>query len=77
MIDASHAKQDMEVVSHIINNLPKEYSEVVTTIEGINNLTLADINAKLQAFYKLRLKDKKPGEIALLAHIDGSEGNRQ
>ena len=47
MIDASYAKQDMEVVLHIINNLQKEYSEVVTTIEGINKLTLVDVKAKL------------------------------
>ena len=68
VIDASYAKQDMEVVLHIINNLPKEYPEVVTTIEGINDLTLADVKAKLQVFYKCRLKDDKPGEIALPVH---------
>lgn len=47
VIDASNANQDMEVVSHIINKLPKECLEVVTTIEGIDDLTLSNIMAKL------------------------------
>ena len=66
-INASFANQDMELIAHIMKSLPKEYSEVITTIEGIHDLTLKDM-AKLQAFYKCRLKDKKPGEIALLAY---------
>ena len=46
-IDASYAKQDMELIAHIMNSLPKEYSEVITTIEGSDDTTLDDVKAKL------------------------------
>ena len=59
IIDASYAKQDMELVAHILNSLPKEYSEVVTNIEGSDDLTLADVKAKLRSFYQRRMKEEK------------------
>ena len=68
VIDASYEKQDMEVVSHILNSLPIEYSEVVTSIEGSDNLELADVKAKLRAFYQRRMKTEAPGQLALAVY---------
>jgi ribosomal protein RSM22 (predicted rRNA methylase) len=52
IIHTSYTKQDMELVAHILNSLPRQYSEVVTNIEELDNLALADVKAKLRLFYQ-------------------------
>ena len=51
VIDMAFAKQDMEMFLHILNILPLKSLVLVTTMEGVENLTLADVKAKLRAFY--------------------------
>jgi hypothetical protein len=51
------AKQDMVMVLHILNILPKKSLVLFTTMEGMGNLTLADVKAKLRAFHKCKFKD--------------------
>ena len=58
VIDMAFAKQDMEMVLYILNILPKKSLVLVTTMEGMENLTLADVKAKLRAFYhKCKFQD--------------------
>ena len=70
IIATSYTKQDMELVAHILNSLPRQYSEVVTNIEGLNNLALVDVKAKLRLFYQQRMKVEKPGELALAVYTN-------
>ena len=52
----------------MMNKLPKEYSEVITVIEGMGTITLSDLKSKLRAFYKRKFKDLNTNEIALFAN---------
>ena len=70
IIATSYTKQDMELVAHILNSLPRQYSEVVTNIEGLNNLALVDVKAKLRLFNQQRMKVEKPGELALAVYTN-------
>ena len=66
MINSAFEKQDMELIAHILNKLPNEYSEVVTSVEGITSLTLSDLQSKIRAFWKRKLKgEKNSKELAL------------
>ena len=58
-INIKFEKEDEEVIAHILNKLPPEYSEVVTNVEGMSSMTLRDVKAKIRAFYKRKLKDKQ------------------
>ena len=66
-IDIDFEKKDAEVIAHIIDKLPGEYSEVITMVEGVKNVTLTEIKAKIRAFYKRKFKttDKNEDELAL------------
>ena len=67
-IDESFGKKDAEMIAHIIDALPKGYSEVVTVVEGMSSLTLQELKAKIRAFYKRRFKNEKDkNELALFA----------
>ena len=67
-INAKFEKEDEEVIAHILNKLPSEYSEVVTSVEGLSSVTLRDIKAKIRAFYKRKFSgNKNPSELALFA----------
>ena len=66
MINSAFEKQDMELIAHILNKLPSEYSKVVTSVEGIMSLTLLDLQSKIHAFWKHKFKgEKNPKELAL------------
>ena len=69
MIDVKFTKSDEEIVAHIIDRLPKEYSEVVTVVEGMQNVNLQELKGKIRAFHKRRFKKdvKDKDEIALYA----------
>ena len=67
-IDTSFEKKEVEVIAHMMNKLPKEYSEVITVIEGMGTITLSDLKSKLRAFYKRKFKDLNTNEIALFAN---------
>ncbi len=66
-IGTKYTKEDFELVAHVINKLPNEYSELITTIESLSTtITLVDLQSKVQAFYTRKLKDRKSGnELAL------------
>jgi hypothetical protein len=68
MIDVKFTKSDEEIVAHIIDRLPKEYSEEVTVVEGIQNVTYRR-KGKIRAFHKRGFKKdvKDKEEIALYA----------
>ena len=67
-IDVKYAKADYEVVAHIVNKLPEEYSELVTLVEGMTTtITLVKLKSKIRTFSTRKLKDSKSSnEIALL-----------
>ena len=69
MIDVKFTKSEEEIVAHIIDRLPKEYSEVVTVVEGMQNVNLQELKGKIRAFHKRRFKKdvKVKDEIALYA----------
>ena len=66
-IDAKYAKQDYEVVAHIVNKLPDECSELITLVEGTTTtITLIELKSKIRTFFTRKLKDSKAGnELAL------------
>ena len=68
-INTSFQKQDIEVIVHIIDKLPSEYSEVITAVvEGMTAITLTELKNKIRAFYKRKFKTEKSyNEIALFA----------
>lgn len=67
-INAKFEKEDEEVIAHILNKLPAEYSEVVTNVEGMSSMTLRDVKAKIRAFYKRKFKDTNTAkELAMTA----------
>ena len=70
-IDPAFAKKDEELIAHIIANLPSEYSEVITVVEGMDKITLSEVKAKIRAFYKRKFKSEKAPtkekELALFA----------
>ena len=67
-IDSAYEKKDLEMIAHILDKLPKEYSEVVTMVEAMPSLTLEDLKAKIRAFFKRKFKNEKSdGELALAA----------
>ena len=39
-INSSFQKQDIEVIAHIIDKLPSEYSEVISVVEGMTRKSL-------------------------------------
>ena len=66
MINSAFEKHDMEMIAHILNKLPNEYSKVVTSVEGLTSLTLSDLQSKIRAFWKRKFKgEKNPKELAL------------
>ena len=66
--DSAYEKKDLEMIAHILDKLPKEYSEVVTMVEAMPSLTLEDLKAKTRAFFKSKFKNEKSdGELALVA----------
>ena len=48
----------MEKIGQYLNRLPEECIKVVTTFEGMDHFTLANIKAKLTVFYKCKFKCK-------------------
>ena len=67
-IDSSFDKKDVEIIAHIINKLPADYSEVITVVEGMSGITLTELKSKIRAFYKRKFKGEKNGnEHALYA----------
>jgi hypothetical protein len=44
-IDSAYEKKDLEMIAHILDKIPKEYSEVVTMVEAMPSLTLEDLKA--------------------------------
>ena len=71
-IDTSLKKSDIGMMAHIIANLPKSYSEVVTSVsKDMGNLTLRELKQQIRLFYKRTFKDKsksgskKQSEMAL------------
>ena len=67
-INAKFEKDDVEIIAHIINKLPPEYSEVVTSVDGMSSMTLRDVKAKIRSFYKRKFKDNKNStELAMSA----------
>ena len=40
MIDSAYKRKNLEMIAHIRDKLPKEYSEVVTMVEATPSLTL-------------------------------------
>jgi hypothetical protein len=82
-----HQMTDLDVVIHILNNLPKEYESVVESLEtDIDNdihVDIEQVTAKLQAKYKrfTRLKPTRgleKGEGRALFHSSGNfKGNRR
>ena len=69
MINSVFEKQDMELIAHILNKLPNEYSKVVTSVEGIMSLTLLDLQSKIHAFWKCKLKGEKSSKELALPHL--------
>ena len=70
-IDPAFTKKDEELIAHVIANLPNEYSEVITVVEGMDKITLTEVKAKIRAFYKQKFKAEKSTikekELALFA----------
>ena len=67
-IDSAYEKKDLKMIAHILDKLPKEYSEVVTMVEAMPSLTLEYLKAKICAFFKRKFKNEKSdGELALAA----------
>jgi hypothetical protein len=66
-IGVIYTKADYEMVAHIVNKLPDEYSELVTLVEGrTTTITLVDLKSKIRTFFARKLKDSKTGnELAL------------
>jgi hypothetical protein len=62
LIDTKFTKQDEELMAHILDKLPLEYSEVITTVEGQTTLTLDDLKSKIRAFYKRKFKSESSNE---------------
>ena len=49
----NHDITDDNIIAHILTNLPSEYSEIVTSLEGdINNLKYEDLKTRLRAFHR-------------------------
>ena len=70
MFDITFTNSDEEIVAHIIDWLPKEYSDVVTTVnEGIKNVNLQELKGKFRAFHKWWFKKdmKDKDEITFYA----------
>ena len=59
LVNSAFEKQDMELIVHILNTLPNEYSKVVTSVEGIISLTLLDLQSKICVFWKCKFKEEK------------------
>ena len=70
LINTKFTKQDEELIAHILDKLPLEYSEVVTTVEGQTTMTLDDLKSKIRVFYKRKFKCESTDakEIALIMH---------
>ena len=67
-IDSAYEKKDLEMISHILDKLPKEYSELVTMVEAMPSLTLENLKAKIRVFFIRKFKNEKSdGELALAA----------
>ena len=58
-IDPTFVKQDMEMIAHIIDKLPNEYSKVVTTVEGTKMITLPDLKLKIRASGSASLRERR------------------
>ena len=68
MIDSAYEKKDLEMISHILDKLPKEFSELVTMVEAMPSLTLKNLKAKIRVFFIRKFKNEKSdGELALAA----------
>ena len=67
LINVKFIKQDEELIAHILNKLPTDYSEVITTVEGLTTMSLDDLKSKIRAFYKRKFKSEPSNdkEIAL------------
>ena len=50
--DLKFTKSDEEIVTHIIDRLTKEYSEVLPVVEGMQNVNLQELKGKIRAFHK-------------------------
>ena len=64
-----YTKEDYEMVAHVINKLPSEYSELITLVESMTTtVSLLDLKHMVRTFYARKLKDNKAGnEMALFA----------
>ena len=63
---------DIDLIAHIIGNLPNEYSELVTTIESElddqnSSFGLPQLQQRLRSYYRRRFADGKDDEVALFA----------
>jgi len=56
---------DEDLMIHILNHLPDEYSELTTALHAIDFGTLFDLQQKIRAFYKRKLDNKGGNEKGL------------
>ena len=74
-IGAAYVKADYEMVAHVVNKLPEEYSELITLVEGTTTtITLVDLKSKVRTFYTRKLKDSKAGNNLALAAFKQFKG---
>ena len=61
-IDPVFEKKDVEIIAHIIDKLPAEYSMLITVLEGMPAITLLDLKRRIRLFYNRKFKSKKNGD---------------
>jgi hypothetical protein len=68
-IDAQFEKGDIKMMSHIMANLPKEYSEVVTVLKvnGIASKTINDLRLAVRDMWKQTIENKTPEKKSAVA----------
>ena len=69
--DQKYAKQEHEIKIHMMGNLPKEYSEIVTKLSGtLNSLTLNQVEKEIESHWKYKFdggkSTKSPTSLAMV-----------
>ena len=77
-IDTSFEKKEVKVIAHMMNKLPKDYSEVITALkEWVLLLHPTNLKYKLRAFYQRKFKDVNTNKIHLSVNGKQIQGTMQ
>jgi hypothetical protein len=55
-IDPVFEKKDVEIIAHIFDKLPAEYSQLITVMEGMPAITLLELKRRICLFYNRKFK---------------------